>query len=148
MRDGTGGSYGTRRKESSVDGKHLTPGSQFEEIEGHTSPSDELGEAEVCFEYLIQVEVTSLDHDPVDRAEAAALLPRLFGKNPRSHHKGTTGRVRTGDQRLPVLCRCQLGQDNRGEFYPIARDCVSVVAQHPLGYFLHPTTRIECLKQE
>ena len=29
--------------------------------------------------------------------------PRLFGKNPRSHHEGATGRVRTGDQRLPVL---------------------------------------------
>ena len=28
-----------------------------------------------------------------------------------SHHKGATGRVRTGDQRLPVLCHCQLGQD-------------------------------------
>ena len=34
---------------------------------------------------------------------AAALLPRLFRMNPRPHHKGTTGRVRTGDQRLPVL---------------------------------------------
>ena len=42
---------------------------------------------------------------------AAALLPRLFGTNPRSHHKGATSRVRTGDQRLPVLCHCQLGQD-------------------------------------
>ena len=44
------------------------------------------------------------------RRFAAALLPRLFGKNPRSHHKGAagTGRVRTGDQRL---CHCQLGQD-------------------------------------
>ena len=45
------------------------------------------------------------------RRFAAALLPRLFGKNPRSHHKGATGRVRTEDQRLPVLCHCQLGQD-------------------------------------
>ena len=45
------------------------------------------------------------------RRFAAALLPRLFGKNPRSHHKGATGRVRTGDQRLPDLCHCQLGQD-------------------------------------
>ena len=42
---------------------------------------------------------------------AAALLPRLFGKNPRSHHKGATGRVQTGDQLLPVLCHCQLGKD-------------------------------------
>ena len=42
---------------------------------------------------------------------AAALLPLLFGTNPRSHHKGATGRVRTGDQLLPVLCHCQLGQD-------------------------------------
>ena len=47
----------------------------------------------------------------VGRRFAAALLPRLFGTNPRSHHKGATGRVRTGDQRLPVLCHCQLGQD-------------------------------------
>ena len=43
---------------------------------------------------------------------AAALLPRLrlFGKNPRSHRKGSTGRVWTGDELLPVLCHCQLGQ--------------------------------------
>ena len=47
----------------------------------------------------------------IGRRFAAALLPRLIGKNPRSHHKGATGRVRTGDQRLPVLCHCQLGQD-------------------------------------
>ena len=45
------------------------------------------------------------------RRFAAALLPRLFGTNPRSHHKGATGRVQTGDQLLPVLCHCQLGQD-------------------------------------
>ena len=45
------------------------------------------------------------------RRFAAALIPRLFGKNPRSHHKGPTGRVRTGNQRLPALCHCQLGQD-------------------------------------
>ena len=42
---------------------------------------------------------------------AAALLPLLFRKNPRSHHKGATGRIQTGDQLLPVLCHCQLGQD-------------------------------------
>ena len=41
----------------------------------------------------------------------AALLPRRFMTNPRSHHKGATGRVRTGDQRIPVLCHCQLGKD-------------------------------------
>ena len=40
----------------------------------------------------------------VGRRFAAALLPRLFGTNPRSHHKGATGRVRTGNQRLPILC--------------------------------------------
>ena len=48
------------------------------------------------------------------RRFAAALLPRLFGNNihdSRSHHKGATGRVRTGDQRYPVLCHCKLGQD-------------------------------------
>ena len=33
----------------------------------------------------------------IGRRFAAALLPRLFGKNPRSHHKGATGRVRTGN---------------------------------------------------
>ena len=32
-------------------------------------------------------------------------------QRPRSHHKGATGRVRTGHQRYPALCRCQLGQD-------------------------------------
>ena len=54
----------------------------------------------------------------------AALLPRLFGTNPslipRSHHKGTTIRVQTGDHLLPVLCHCQLGQDiscNREEYF-------------------------------
>ena len=47
----------------------------------------------------------------IGRRLAAALLPRLFRKNLRSHHKGATGRVRTGDQRLPVLCHGQLGQD-------------------------------------
>ena len=47
----------------------------------------------------------------IGRRFAAVLLPRLFGTNPRSHHKGATGRVRTGDQRLPFLCHCQLGQD-------------------------------------
>ena len=31
-------------------------------------------------------------------------------QHPRSHHKGATGTVRTGDQRYPVLCQCQLGQ--------------------------------------
>ena len=45
------------------------------------------------------------------RRFSAALFPRLFRTNPRSHHKGATGRVRTGNQRLPVLCHCQLGQD-------------------------------------
>ena len=45
------------------------------------------------------------------RRLAAALLPKLFWKNPRPHHKGAAGRVQTGDQLLPVLCHCQLGQD-------------------------------------
>ena len=56
-------------------------------------------------------DVGSRADSEVRRDTAAALLPRLFWKNPRSHHKGATGRVRTGDQRLPVLCHCQLGQD-------------------------------------
>ena len=45
------------------------------------------------------------------RRLAAALLPRLFGTNLRSHSKGITSRVQTGDQQLPVLCHCQLGRD-------------------------------------
>ena len=32
-------------------------------------------------------------------------------QNLRSHHKGATDRFRTGDQRYPVLCHFQLGQD-------------------------------------
>ena len=31
-------------------------------------------------------------------------------EDPRSHHKGTTGRVQTGDRLYLVLCHCQLGQ--------------------------------------
>ena len=45
----------------------------------------------------------------VGRRFAAALLPRLFGKNPRSHCKGAKGRDQTGDQPLPILCHCQQG---------------------------------------
>ena len=47
----------------------------------------------------------------IGQSFTAALLPLLFRMNPRSHHKGATGRVWTGDQLLPVLCHCQLGQD-------------------------------------
>ena len=43
------------------------------------------------------------DHD-VGWRFATALLPRLFGKNPWSHHKGATGRVQSGVQLLLVLC--------------------------------------------
>ena len=40
------------------------------------------------------------------RGLAAALLPRLFGTKPRLHHKGATGRVRTGDPMpLPTWTR-------------------------------------------
>ena len=53
----------------------------------------------------------------IGRRFAAALLPRLFGTNPWSHHKGATGRVQTGDRRLPVLCHCQLGQDIPTKYY-------------------------------
>ena len=35
------------------------------------------------------------------RGSLQLFLPLLFGKNPRLHHKGSTGRVLTGDQRLP-----------------------------------------------
>ena len=42
-------------------------------------------------------------------ALGVVLVDTLLG--PRSHHKGATCRVRTGDQRYPILCHCQLGQD-------------------------------------
>ena len=67
------------------------------------------------------------------RAEVA-LLPRLFWKNPRSHRKGATGMVRTGNQRLPVLCHCQLGQD--GYLRPLA--CWSI---RPGTAWQRPATR-------
>ena len=38
----------------------------------------------------------------IGRRFAAVLLPRLFGTNPRSHHKGATGRVRTGDLKVTI----------------------------------------------
>ena len=47
----------------------------------------------------------------VGRRFTAASLPRLFWMNPRSHSKGATCSVRAGDQLLPVLYHCQLGQD-------------------------------------
>ena len=56
-------------------------------------------------------------HEFIGRRFAAALLPRLFGSNPRSHHKGATGRVRTGDQQLPGLCHCQLASRTRSPLH-------------------------------
>ena len=61
--------------------------------------------------HRLPVTSTGCRFKPIGRRFAAALLPRLFRKNPRSHHKGATGRVQTGDQLLPFLCPCQLGQD-------------------------------------
>ena len=60
---------------------------------------------------------------------AAALLPRLFGTNPRSHHKGATGRVRTGNQLLPVLCHCQFGQDIPDKVNRIQKDIEALLLQ-------------------
>ena len=40
----------------------------------------------------------------------------LLEQNPRSHHKGATGRVQTGNQLYPVLGYCQLGQDIQDKF--------------------------------
>ena len=52
------------------------------------------------------------DFHTLYRAEVRrSFITTLFGTNPRSHHKGATDRVRTGDQLLPVLCYCQHGQD-------------------------------------
>ena len=49
--------------------------------------------------WIQNIEFSSISSNEfmLGRRFAAALLPRLFGKNPRSHHKGATGRVRTGD---------------------------------------------------
>ena len=41
-------------------------------------------------------------------------------------HVTPQGRVRTGDQRLPVLCHCQLGQD-----IPITRVCLAQCCDPP-----------------
>ena len=41
-------------------------------------------------------------HINVGQRLEAALLPRLLGKNPRSHHKSTTSRARTGDVHLQI----------------------------------------------
>ena len=56
---------------------------------------------DICLEYSLIA----------GRRFTTALLPLLFGKNPRSHHKGALWRVWTGDQQLSVLCHFQLGQD-------------------------------------
>ena len=47
-------------------------------------------------------------------------------QSPRSHHKGVTGRVRTGDKRYPALYHCQLGQD-RDDPYKAASRSVFVI---------------------
>ena len=39
------------------------------------------------------------------------IITTVREQNPRSNHKGATGRVQTCDQLYPVLCHCQLGQD-------------------------------------
>ena len=74
-------------------------------IPGHTTRVPPIGFVLATDDIRFYV-IANLDK----RRFAAALLPRLFGTSPRSHHKGATGRVRTGNQRLPVLCHCQLGQ--------------------------------------
>ena len=54
-----------------------------------------------------------------------AVLARFIGTSSIGEevclHKGATCRVRTGDQWLPDLCHCQLGQD-----IPITKDSVLV----------------------
>ena len=51
----------------------------------------------------------------------------------RSHYKGATGRVRTGDQRHPVLCHCQLRQD-----IPIQVAAVLELNDHVNSDSVHP----------
>ena len=44
-------------------------------------------------------------------ARCSFITTTVREQHPRSHHKGATGRVRTGNQLYPVLWDCQLGQD-------------------------------------
>ena len=45
------------------------------------------------------------------QVRSSFLTTTVREQHPRSYYKGATGRVRTGDQRYPVLFHCQLGQD-------------------------------------
>ena len=45
------------------------------------------------------------------KVEVRSSFVNTWDQSPRLHHKGATGRVRTGDQQYPTLCHCQLGQD-------------------------------------
>ena len=51
---------------------------------------------------------TSVDRNSLSRPHsskgAALFTTTVREQNPRSHHKGPTSRVRTGDQEYPVLC--------------------------------------------
>ena len=60
----------------------------------------------ICYYYICYHIITCYYSEAEVRR--SFLLPR---QSPRSQHKGATGRVWTGDQRHPVLCHCQLGQD-------------------------------------
>ena len=50
---------------------------------------------------------------PEVEARCSFITTTVLEQRPRSHHKGATGRVRSGDQRYPVLFHssCQSGQD-------------------------------------
>ena len=58
------------------------------------------------------IQLGRLDFYPSESSHKLCRFEPIFAaKNPRSQHKGATGRVRTRDQQLPILCHCQLGQD-------------------------------------
>ena len=75
-------------------------------IDSAGSPSRGLGRQK-----QMMVKWRSMAYFKLRRRFATALLPRLFDKRPIAHHKGATSWVRTGYQRYPALCHCQLGQD-------------------------------------
>ena len=72
-------------------------------------------------------------------------------QHPRSHHKGATGRVRTGNQRYPVLCHCQLGQDipvacETGLLYPNllrCRSCSTGASTVSRSYQCHSPAQVD-----
>ena len=59
----------------------------------------------------------------------ALIITTVREQHPRSHHKGATDRVRTGDRRYPVLCHYQLGQLATGDLTTSESGPLNIVAR-------------------